>query len=260
MIELCALASGSNGNAYYIGNSSDAVLVDAGLSAKQLLARFETMRLDFNKVRAIFISHEHSDHARGVQTLSKRFNIPVYMNSRTFYALPKPMRPEYVRFFQPGDIVTAGSFTIHTFTKNHDAADPCSFRVEHGGFSTGILTDIGEPCKEVVKAVQASHALFLESNYDHAMLWEGPYPWYLKNRVSSDKGHLSNEQAAKLVDEFGHPELQAIFLSHISKENNRPELAMEAFESLKRSFNLFLTSRSDASEVFRVSIPSQQAV
>ncbi len=258
MIELCALASGSNGNAYYIGNSSDAVLIDAGLSAKQLMTRFATVSLDFSKVRAIFVSHEHSDHARGVQTLSKRFNIPVYMNSRTFYAMPKPMRPDYVRFFQPGDAVTAGSFTIHTFSKNHDAAEPCSFRVEHAGFSTGVLTDIGEPCLAVEQAVQECHALFLESNYDHTMLWEGPYPWYLKNRVSSSKGHLSNEQAAKLVSDYGHPELQAIFLSHISKENNRAELALEAFKNLNRPFHILLTSRSEASEVFQIPILPQQ--
>lgn len=252
MIELCALASGSNGNAYYVGNHSEAVLIDAGLSAKQLKARFEAAHLDLGKVRAVFVSHEHSDHARGVQTLSKRFNIPVYMNSRTFYALPKPMRPDHVRFFQPGDSITIGGFTVHTFSKNHDAAEPCSFRVEYNGFSTGVLTDIGEPCNEVKNAVQKSHALFLESNYDHDMLWNGTYPWYLKNRVSSDKGHLSNKQAAELVNEHGHPELEAIFLSHISKENNRSELALETFQSLQRPVELILTSRTDVSEIYRV--------
>jgi phosphoribosyl 1,2-cyclic phosphodiesterase len=252
MIEICALASGSNGNCYYIGNQHDAILVDAGLSTKQLMVRFQAAGLDPAKVKAVFVSHEHSDHAQGIKVLNKRYGINIYMNSRTFYAMPKVFRPEHVRFFQPGDIVEVGSFTIHTFVKNHDAAEPCSFRIEHGGKSIGVFTDIGEPCEQVRTAVNQCHAVFMESNYDEKMLWEGKYPWYLKNRVSSAKGHLSNIQAFELMKEHGHPELECIFLSHISKENNTPELAMSTFNEFQSKTTVKLTSRIEVGEVYRM--------
>ncbi len=251
MIEICALASGSNGNSYYVGNSSDAILVDAGISTKRLLARMNSRNLDPGNIRAVFLSHEHSDHSGGIRVLSKRLDLTIWMSEHTYYSLPKSSRPAIVRFFSPGEVVDVASFRIHTFLKNHDAVEPCSFRIEHAGFSTGIFTDIGAACEGVKRELTHCRAVFMETNYDEEMLVNGPYPFYLKKRILSDKGHLSNVQAFNLVEEHSHPELECVFLSHMSQENNTPVLAMSAFDSLSGRMNIRLTNRYDASEVYR---------
>lgn len=250
MIEICALASGSNGNCYYIGNDRDAILVDVGISRRQVLNRMHERGLNASKVRGIFISHEHADHFRGVRVLSKHLDVPVFMTLNTFEKSWGPSRPANIVSFNPGDIVEVGDFKVHTFLKQHDAIQPCSFRVEHEGINVGVMTDIGEACENVKRHFSACQAVFLESNYDEDMLWSGAYPWHLKNRVASHVGHLSNKQAFELLNDFGTDELKAVFLSHLSADNNRPEIAMEAFEVLKTKFNVMLTNRYAPAEVF----------
>jgi len=252
VIEICALASGSNGNSYYIGNQTEAILVDAGISTRQLLQRFQSRGLDVKKIKAVFLSHEHSDHSRGIQVLSKRHRLTAWMSKHTYYALSHTYRPMYVELFEPGESVQIGSFQVHSFLKNHDAAEPCSFRVESGGKSVGVFTDIGEPCEKVRTAVKQCHAVFIESNYDEKMLWEGSYPWPLKKRVASGVGHLSNIQALELMLQESHPELECMFLSHLSQENNTPALAYSVFEPFHQKTAVKLTSRFEASEVYRL--------
>ncbi len=252
MVELCALASGSNGNCYYIGNENDAILVDAGISAKQILIRINEAGLDASKIRGIFISHEHSDHIRGVRVLSKLLRVPAWFSRGTFDTLKEPDQPELTNIFIPGRSVATGSFTIHPFLKNHDAAEPCSFRIEHDGWQVGVFTDIGEPCPQVRQHLKKCHALFLETNYDEKMLWDGAYPYMLKRRVASSVGHLSNDQAFELIRDHAGPELVHIFLSHLSGENNRPELAEARFKPLSDRFNICLTSRNTFSGFCRL--------
>jgi phosphoribosyl 1,2-cyclic phosphodiesterase len=252
MIELCALASGSNGNCYYIGNEKDAFLVDAGISAKQILIRLHEAGLDASKIRGVFISHEHSDHIRGARVLGNKLGIPVWYSQGTFNTLKEIDRPAQIEIFIPGKAIKVFSFTIHTFLKNHDAAEPCSFRIEHDDWHIGVFTDIGEACHEVKSHLRKCHALFLETNYDEKMLWEGSYPYHLKHRVASSHGHLSNDQAFELVRDHAGPELTHVFLSHLSGENNRPEIAAARFHSLTDRFNVSLTSRSTCSELYRL--------
>jgi phosphoribosyl 1,2-cyclic phosphodiesterase len=243
MIEICALASGSNGNCYYVGNERDAVLIDAGISTKKILARMVDAGLESSKVRAIFISHEHSDHVHGVRVLSKRLGVPAWFTQGTFDALKCGEEPDRVSIFTPDQVIKVGTLNIHTFLKNHDAAEPCSFRVEHDGWNIGVFTDIGEPCQRVINHLQLCHAIFIETNYDEKMLWNGIYPYHLKNRVASSVGHLSNDQAFTLVRDHAGPELVHVFLSHLSGENNRPEIAVECFKTLSDRFTVHLTSR-----------------
>ena len=243
MIEICALASGSNGNCYYIGNDRDAVLVDAGISRRQVLERMKERRLDPSKVRAVLISHEHADHFKGIRVLSKHLDVPVFMTRPSYEKSWGPNRPAKISYFDPGDMLKIGGFNIHTFLKQHDAAEPCSFRIEHEGMNVGVMTDIGEPCENVVRHFSECQALFLESNYDEEMLWNGPYPDYLKNRVASGHGHLSNKQASELLDKYGGVDLQVVFLSHLSADNNRPEVALNEFDRLKDRYLVKLTSR-----------------
>jgi phosphoribosyl 1,2-cyclic phosphodiesterase len=252
MIELCALASGSNGNCYYIGNEKDAVLVDAGISTKKILQRMAEVGLSPAKVRAILISHEHSDHVHGVRVLSKRLGVPAWFTQGTFDALKFGEAPELVKIFPPGKAIRIESLTIHPFLKNHDAAEPCSFRIEYDDWHIGVFTDIGEACDQLKRHLRKCHALFLETNYDERMLWDGIYPYHLKQRVASAHGHLSNDQAFELIRDHAGPELLHVFLSHLSGENNRPELAAARFESLTDRFDVKLTSRHTFSELCRL--------
>lgn len=252
VIEICALASGSNGNSYYIGNGEEAVLIDAGITTKQLLLRMKSRGLDPAKIRAVFLSHEHSDHARGIQVLSKRLTVNIWMPRKTWQVLPEHSRPRYVKFFVPGESISLGTLNVHTFLKNHDAVEPCSFRIETKGKHIGVFTDIGQPCERIRKEVNQCHALFMETNYDEKMLWEGPYPWPLKKRVASDVGHLSNLQALELMQEEAHPGLECLFLSHLSQQNNTPSTAYTTFEPFHQKTRVVLTSRHDASEVYRM--------
>ena len=252
MIEICALASGSNGNCYYIGNEKDAVLVDAGISTRKILLRMEEAGLQQSKVRGIFVSHEHSDHIHAVRVLSKHLGIPAWFSQGTFDAMNRTDRPELVQIFVPDKALKVSSITIHPFLKNHDAAEPCSFRIEHDDWHIGVFTDIGEACAKVIHHLRKCHALFIETNYDEKMLWDGGYPYHLKSRVASAVGHLSNGQAFELIRDHAGPELVHVFLSHLSGENNRPELAVECFKSLSDRFSVHLTSRHSVSPLCRL--------
>ena len=252
MIQICAIASGSNGNCYYVGNEEEAVLVDAGISRRQILKRMKIKKLDIRKVKAVFISHEHADHMRGVRVLSDTHKIPVFFTEPTLKKARQQDRPENVKFFSPGDSVKIGEFTVHSFSKNHDAVDPVSFRISIDGKNIGVFTDIGAPCSNVEEHLSLCDAAFLESNYDEEMLWSGPYPYYLKNRVSSDVGHMSNAQAAELVRLMSGSQLKHIFLSHLSEENNRIDFAIDAFNGMKKDINIIPTSRYAASEILEI--------
>lgn len=250
MIEICAIASGSNGNCYYIGNENEAVLIDAGISCKQIFIRIKERNLNAQKIHGIFISHEHSDHVRGARVLSKKLNCPVYMTAKTYNALYKNIRPAFPRFFDPGSEIKIGEIIVYPFLKNHDASEPCSFRIRHKEINIGVFTDIGEPCMNVINNLAMCDAVFMESNYDEDMLREGPYPYILKKRISSSHGHLSNMQSFRLLNENAGSKMKCVFLSHLSAENNTPQLAMETHQPLTSKFDIRLTSRSGPGEVF----------
>ncbi|NQU54970.1 MAG: MBL fold metallo-hydrolase [Bacteroidetes bacterium] len=252
MIQICALASGSNGNCYYIGNDKDAILIDAGISCKQIVLRMKERGLNPVKIKAVFVTHEHSDHMRGVRGVSKKLQVPIYLTAKTHNGAYKNLRPDYPKFFAPGEEIEIGDFTIFSFLKNHDASEPCSFRIEYKGKNIGVFTDIGEACHNVKSHLKKCDGLFLESNYDEKMLWEGRYPHFLKERVASNVGHLSNDQTFKLLDKHTDGNLKCVFLSHISKDNNSLEKALERMETLTSRFEVKVATRFEASEVYSI--------
>ena len=254
MIEICALASGSNGNCYYIGNKEDAILIDAGINCKQILIRMKDKGLDPARIRAIFITHEHNDHVCGARVLAKKLDVPVYMTKGTYKSLYFTNQPLAVRFIEPGQPVMLIPFIIHPILKNHDATEPTSFRIELQGINVGVFTDIGLPCYNVTSHLRECHAIFLETNYDEKMLWEGSYPQHLKERVASDVGHLSNIQAVSLLTDHAGPALKWVLLSHLSGENNTPQVAYEALKHLESRFNIRLTSRREPGDVIEIEI------
>ncbi|HMT74541.1 MAG TPA: MBL fold metallo-hydrolase [Chitinophagaceae bacterium] len=251
-LQICSLNSGSNGNCYYIGNSSEAVLIDAGLSARETERRMKLRGLSVEKVKAIFVSHEHADHISGVPGLSKKHQLSVYITGQTLRNSNIPIEEHLVNDFRHAQPIVIGSLKITPFKKSHDAADPHSFVVSGNGTNVGVITDIGFACKRVLKYFSQCHAAFLESNYCDEMLRNGSYPYHLQERIRGDEGHLSNAQALELFQHYKSPELQLLILSHLSKNNNKPELVERIFSSHAGNTKIVIASRYEAGEVFNL--------
>jgi len=247
-----AIASGSNGNCYYIGNQNEAILIDVGISCRELEQRLKRLELSVKKIKAIFISHEHTDHIRGARQFSRKYKIPIYLTPKTLYHSRLEFHdPLHVKI-NTLEYIPVGDLQVLAFPKWHDAADPQSFIVSGSGVTVGVMTDIGAACAYVQKYLSCCHAVFLESNYDEQMLLTGRYPAFLKERVLSNKGHLSNLQALELVREYAGTQLNHIFLSHISKDNNTPEIAKQLFLSQTNNIEIITTSRHEAIQIYTI--------
>jgi phosphoribosyl 1,2-cyclic phosphodiesterase len=248
-----ALNSGSNGNCYYVGNGREAVLVDAGLSCRETEKRMNRLSLNIQKVKAIFISHEHSDHIKGVEVLSKKYKIPVYITEKTLKGGRLKFPSELIQSFQDRNPISIGELTITPFSKSHDAVDPYSFTISGNSVKIAVITDIGMACNNVIEHFRQSHAAYLEANYDDELLESGAYPVYLKRRISSDKGHLSNHQALKLFLEHKPEFMSHLFLSHLSQDNNSPQLVQQIFNKHAGGTKIIVASRHYETDVHHVS-------
>ena len=247
---ITSLNSGSNANCYYIGNNNEAVLIDAGLSCRETEKRMKQLELPMERVKAIFISHEHADHITGLAGISKKYQLPVYITDSTLVRSNMPVEPQLVNSFTNAKPITIGNLAITAFKKSHDASDPHSFMVAGHGVNVGVITDIGYACKRVIKYFSQCHAVFLESNYCDDMLRNGNYPYHLQKRISSDEGHLSNAQALELFQQYQSADLRLLILSHLSKNNNKPELVEAMFNQHAGSTQIVVASRYEASPVF----------
>ena len=249
---ITSLNSGSNGNCYYVGNDDEAILVDVGLSCKETEKRMARLGLSMNRVKAVFISHEHSDHIFGLPVLSRKYKLPVYITERTRINCGFALDPQCLHSFNAFEPVEIGSLSVHAFPKQHDAADPHSFIVSSATLNVGIFTDIGDACNNVVDSFLRCNAVFLESNYDEQMLMNGRYPYYLKKRISGGKGHLSNAQAHQLFIHHRSPFLSHLVLSHLSKENNSPEIVNQLFQPSARQTTVVVASRFQETELLTI--------
>lgn len=255
-----ALNSGSNGNCFYIGNDHEAILIDAGISCRETERRMMRLGLSMKKVRGIFISHEHTDHVRGVRVLSKKYQLPVYNIPGTLVKGHLSEEDPLNRVLSPHQPVAVGNLSITAFPKYHDAFDPQSFVIRQDDICVGVFTDIGAPCDHVIKHFKNCHAVFLETNYDPEMLQTGRYPYYLKRRIASQYGHLSNQQALELFCEHRPSFMSHLFLSHLSKENNDPAMVYSLFEKHANGVEIVLTSRYEEIPLYRIdsSLPPQK--
>ena len=251
-LQIASLNSGSNANCYYIGNSNEAILIDAGLSCRETEKRMRRLGLDISFVKAIFISHEHCDHIAGLRVLSKKYRLPVYITNNTLRNCGFEIEKELVFSFMHSGPVSIGELSIIPFTKSHDAHDPHSFIVSGNAIHIGVITDIGYACKHVIKHFKLCDAVFLESNYCQQMLSDGPYPLHLKNRISSRKGHLSNDQALELFLNHKPRNLQLLILSHLSQNNNRPEIVSKMFLEHAGNVKVVIASRHKETELFNI--------
>jgi phosphoribosyl 1,2-cyclic phosphodiesterase len=247
---ITSLNSGSNGNCYYIGNYTEAVLIDAGISCRETEKRMKRLGLSMQMVKAIFVSHEHGDHITGVPGISKKYQLPVYITARTFASGNIPIEKHLIHSFQPDKPVSIGALLVTPFPKFHDAEDPHSFIVTGNNIHIGVFTDIGSTCEHVITHFKKCHAAFLESNYCEDMLANGSYPEYLKKRISGDNGHLSNSQALELFQKHKSTHLSHLILSHLSKNNNSMKLVEQLFNSHAGTTQIIIASRYKESAVY----------
>jgi phosphoribosyl 1,2-cyclic phosphodiesterase len=249
---IASLNSGSNGNCYYIGNSTDAVLVDAGISCRETEKRMTQLGLSMQTVKAIFISHEHNDHIRGLTRLANKYGLPVYITPATAQNGTRLIR-HLSHPFTADTPVTVGSLVVTPFIKQHDAVDPHSFIISYKGITVGVFTDIGIACEQVIRYFKQCHAAFLESNYDEVMLEKGRYPLSLKNRIRGGQGHISNRQALELFLQHRPPFMTHLLLSHLSKENNSPQTAAGLFVPHAGATTVAVAPRDCATSVYHIS-------
>ena len=230
-LSVCVLASGSKGNAIYVSDGSTSILVDAGLSGVEIQRRMAAAGLDANDLNAIVVSHEHSDHIRGVGVMARRFHLPVYISEGTASASRGQLgRIDDMRHFSIGQTFSIDDLVIHPFATSHDARDPSGFTVARNDRKVGIATDLGMATGMVKHHLKTCSLLVLEANHDPTMLTEGPYPWPLKQRIQSRNGHLSNQDSRDLLGEIKHDGLCHVVLAHLSETNNTAEKAIEAVQ------------------------------
>lgn len=247
-----SLNSGSNGNAYLVGDGRQYVMIDAGLPCRTTLLRLKEAGISPRALLAIFLSHEHIDHIRGVQGLTRKWHLPVYVSPETLrYASVKPDL-SLVRFIDSEADIEVGPFRIHPFRKSHDAADPFSFSVTCEDHRIGIFTDLGRVCDSLRHHFSRCDAAFLESNYDEEMLEKGPYPVWLKERVRGPRGHLSNNEALELFLHHRSPGLRHLILSHLSEKNNHPDKVQHLFQPLAGDTQVHIASRHRISPLFQL--------
>lgn len=256
-LSVCSIASGSNGNCYYIGNEAEAVLVDAGISCKEIETRMKRTGLSLRNVKAVFVSHEHTDHISGLPVLAKKHNLPVFITTPTLRNSRMRFEKTLLNHFSANEPVVIGDLVVTAFSKFHDAADPYSFFISCNGVNVGVITDVGRACDNVVQHFGRCHAAFLEANYDEDMLLNGSYSWYLKNRIRGGQGHLSNREALALFEQHRSPQLTHLFLSHLSRNNNCPKLVGELFSSHANGVKMIVASRYEESAVYRINGLSQ---
>ncbi len=230
MIKFCSLFSGSSGNCIFLGTDKTKILIDTGLSAKRIIEALGSIGEKPSDISAVLISHEHIDHIRGAGIFSRKFDVPIYANENTWRAMEALIGPVNIknkRHFDVGREFEITDVCVNPFNIPHDAADPVGFNFYTGNKKITTATDIGHINKELLKYLEGSDLLFLESNHDVEMLKVGPYPWHLKKRIMGDRGHLSNETAGKVIAYMAQKGTRRFLLGHLSRENNFPELAYQ---------------------------------
>ncbi|RFM26248.1 MBL fold metallo-hydrolase [Deminuibacter soli] len=249
---ITSLNSGSNGNCYYVGNNDEAILVDAGISCRETEKRMKRLGLSMQRVKAIFVSHEHSDHIKGIPVLARKYSLPVYITASTLQHGGLILDRDQVIAFSDTMPVQIGALSVKAFTKQHDAIEPHSFTITCNDITVGVFTDIGTPCNNLVQHFRQCHAAFLEANYDTRMLDEGRYPIFLKNRIRGGQGHLSNAQALEVFIQHRPRFMSHLLLAHLSKENNHPQLVHALFTAHAGNTHITVASRYEETPVYTI--------
>ena len=256
-VRVCVLGSGSKGNCTLISTERTRLLVDAGFSKRAVYSRLAAVGERPDAINALIISHEHVDHVSGLKSLALDLKAPVYITGATREAIPWDSRLKAVETITAGERFTIGDVTISPFSIPHDAVDPVAFAFQAEGIKVGVITDLGYVPELVKQHARGCHCLILESNHDLEMLKVGPYPWFVKQRVMSRQGHLSNRATAEFLTEDYDGCAQVLVLAHLSEKNNHPGLAhFAATQALEkrgsgRPAELHLASQTEPTKVFQ---------
>lgn len=225
-----SFSSGSSGNCYYLGTRREGILIDAGISARQIQKDLREMGLDWVNVMGVLVTHDHADHIRSVGTIGERIHKPIYTTAEIHegidrnYGVKEKLKTSR-RYFEKGKPWQICGMTVNTFSVNHDSTDCLGYTIDFAGQRFCIITDCGEPNEEMEAAIRTANHLVIEANHDEQMLLNGPYPTYLKQRILSPRGHQSNDTCGELLARNYHEGLRNVWLCHLSLENNEPEVA-----------------------------------
>lgn len=262
MFNFCSLYSGSSGNSLFIETKNTKLLVDAGVSSKKIETALNDINVDPKSLDGILITHEHTDHVQGLGTLSKKFDLPVFVNQETLDAMPKQrdkISDKNIKTFKVSDKFEIGDLKIKPFSIPHDAANPCGFNIWKDNKKISIATDIGHMTNPILKSLEESLFIMLEANYDPEILRCSSYPFTLKSRIAGPIGHLPNEMAGKTISHLLKSGLKNAMLGHLSKESNFPELAYQTVvdELISNNYNentinLSVASRDNHSKVITI--------
>lgn len=231
-MRICLLASGSKGNSLLVESGQTRLLVDAGMSARELHKRLAMVGVAAESLDALLVTHEHVDHVRGLGPLVRQLRLPVYLHTDLAGQLPDVGKAECVREFAAGEDFIVNDLTIRPFAITHDSLAPVGFTFTGEQGKVGVATDLGVVTRLVCECLRGCRALVIETNHDEEMLRDGPYPWPLKQRVRSTHGHLSNRAGSALLRELLWDGLETVFLGHLSETNNRPEMALAAVQQM----------------------------
>ena len=265
-MRLCSIASGSSGNCIYVGSDATHLLVDVGISGKRTEAGLNSLGITGKDLDGILITHEHSDHISGLGVMARKYEVPIYATRGTIAAMCESgslgkVDTSLFHEIREDEKLTIKDLTVNPMRISHDAAQPVAYRISYGSRKVGICTDLGVYNDYTVECLKGMDALLIEANHDVNMLQVGPYPYYLKQRILGDRGHLSNENSGRLLSRILHDKLQAIVLGHLSKENNMPELAYEAVRMEitmgdnpynANDFRMMVAERSEVSPVINI--------
>lgn len=259
---MMTIASGSSGNCIYIGSDETHILIDAGISRKKIEEGLHAADLSLKDISAVFVTHEHSDHIKGLGVMARKDQVPVYStkgtidgirNSSTLGEMPEELFHEIERDCD----ITIGDLCVHDFKVSHDANDPVAYTISCNDKKAGVITDLGVYNDYILDNLKGADCLLVEANHDVNLLQVGSYPYYLKQRILGSKGHLSNELSGQLINSLLHDNMSKIMLGHLSKENNYDKLAFETVRlEIDMSDNLFKAKDFDI-EVAKRSEPSK---
>lgn len=265
-MRMCSIASGSSGNCIYVGTEATHLLVDVGISCKRTVEGLNQLGLTGKDIDGILITHEHADHINGLGVLSRKFGIPIYATQGTIYAIKQvsslgAIDEELFHEVVADEKMILKDIIVNPMKVSHDAAQPVAYRFQYGTSRMAVVTDLGTYDEYTVESLKKMDVLFMEANHDINMLQVGPYPYYLKQRILGNRGHLSNELSGKLLSRLLHDNLKAIGLGHLSKENNLAELAYETVrleiamsdnQYKGNDFPIYVANRSELSKLVEI--------
>ncbi len=245
-MNLCSIASGSSGNCTFVGSTQTKLLVDAGISGKRIENGLNSIEVSPQDIQGVLITHEHADHIQGVGVLARRYNTPIYGTAETINSILKinsigRIPEELLHYVIPDQAFQINDITVEPFSTSHDASNPVCYTFQADGHKIGMATDLGKYDDYIIEKLAGAEILLLEANHDVNMLMVGGYPYYLKQRILGDRGHLSNENSARLICKLFHEKLKHITLAHLSQENNYEELA---YETVRIELNSLVDDRS----------------